>query len=112
MFDWIPIFVVYENQNFLLGIDLCFFSSLVLSQIIIHKSTTITKYTSQILKINVKPSNLDRTKIWQFHEIIFSKKILILQNSIHISWKINGRKTRDTFDKQSCQGSRRSLMNI
>ena len=74
MFDWIPIFVVYENQNFLLGIDLCFFSSLVLSQIIIHKSTTITKYTSQILKINVKPSNLDRTKIWQFHEIIFSKK--------------------------------------
>lgn len=74
MFDWIPIFVVYENQNLLLDIDLRFFSSLILLQIIIHTPPTITKYTLEILKINVKPSNLDRTKIWQFHEIIFSRR--------------------------------------
>lgn len=48
MFDWISISVVYENLNFLLDIDLRFFSSLVLLQIIIHKSPTITKYTLQI----------------------------------------------------------------
>lgn len=47
MFDWIPISVVYENQNFLLDIDLRFFLSLILLQIIIHKLPTITKYTLQ-----------------------------------------------------------------